>query len=203
MRILITGFEPFGGDPTNPSWPVAQRVAAALGSEWMPALLTCTFDTGMAQLRALIAEHRPDLVVCLGLAQGRAGLTIERVAINLIDARIPDNAGNQPIDVAVVEQGPSAYLSVLPLKRAVAASQAAQIPAAVSLSAGTFVCNAAFYTAAHALGPDRAAFIHIPLEAEAGGPLSVAQMATGVVAMVRELIIPGPDLGHTAGTLHS
>ena len=153
-RVLITGFEPFGSADFNPSWPVALAVAETLQQgpslEVTSAELSCTFGRGMDQLLALIAVHNPDLVICLGLAEGRLHLSVERVAVNLIDARISDNDSKQPIDVPVIAGGPDAYLSTLPLKRAVAASLAAGIPAAVSMTAGTFVCNAAFYTAFNA-----------------------------------------------------
>lgn len=204
QRILITGFEPFNTAIFNPSWPVAQAVTATLEEDpsilVVAAELACSFGRGMEQLEKLIGSHAPDLVICLGLAEGRAGLTVERVAVNLIDARIPDNDGAQPIDVPVAAGGPDAYLSALPLKRAVAASLAAGIPAAVSMTAGTFVCNAALYSAVNALGTSRAVFIHVPLDQDHGGPLTIDQMAKGATAMVLEFLKDGPDAKQTAGT---
>lgn len=114
QRILITGFEPFGNATVNPSWPVAQAIAANL--EHNPSILAvaaelaCSFGRGMEQLNELIAAHDPDLVICLGLAEGRPTLSVERLAVNLIDARIPDNDGSQPIDVPIISGGPSACL---------------------------------------------------------------------------------------------
>src|SRR5690606_29511492 len=112
--------------------------------------LPCVFDAAPRALAAALAEHTPDVVVALGLASGRLGVTPERVAVNLGDARIPDNAGAQPRDAEVVPGGPVAYFSTLPVKAAVAAVHEAGLPASMSMSAGTYVCNATFYALQHA-----------------------------------------------------
>lgn len=166
--ILLTGFEPFEGARVNPSWEVAQAldgeriVDALVQSERLP----CVFGEASRQLEALLIKRRPTLVLCLGLAGGRAAVTVERVAINVDDARIPDNAGRKPEDVPIVPDGPAAYFSTLPVKAIVQALRGVGIPAAVSDSAGTFVCNHVFYALMHhlvrRLSGSRGGFIHLP-----------------------------------------
>jgi pyroglutamyl-peptidase len=168
-RILLTGFEPFGGERLNPSQALAealhgQRVGEA---EITSLVLPCVFDDALAVLNQALDTHRPTLVLALGQAGSRADLTVERVAININDARIPDNAGRQPIDTPVVPGGPTAYFSTLPIKAIVADLRTAGLPASVSQTAGTFVCNHVFYGLMHALAtrhPDaRGGFMHVPL----------------------------------------
>ena len=119
LRILITGFESFGGDSVNPSWLVAQHLSRAsiAGAQVQALQLPCVFGVSAQVLVQALSQHQPDVVLALGLAQGREGISIERVAINVDDARIPDNAGQQPIDTPVVPGGPAAYFSTLPIKR--------------------------------------------------------------------------------------
>src|ERR1700722_11881027 len=142
MKALSTGFEPFGGDRVNPSFEALKRLPGRLG-----ALDIATSALPVASARPLpargaaIAASAPDIVLCIGLAGSRAALSLERVAINIDDARIPDNAGRQPIDLPVVAGGPAAYFATLPIKAAAAALRDAGLPAIVSNSAGTFVCN--------------------------------------------------------------
>ncbi|MFM7505429.1 MAG: pyroglutamyl-peptidase I, partial [Rubrivivax sp.] len=155
--LLVTGFEPFGGDSVNPS----ELVAAALHGSVVEAgqrrarvvaqRLPCAFGDARARLAAAMDDWRPLAVLSLGLAAGRAGLTPERVAINLADARIADNAGEQPSDQPVLPKGPAAYFATLPVKAMVAAMRAAGAPAELSLSAGSFVCNELFYGLMHHL----------------------------------------------------
>jgi len=170
--VLLTGFEPFAGDAVNPS---GDAVRAVPGRWTGPArliadVLPVTFDGAIARLAALLDDHRPDVVIATGLAGGRAAVTPERIAVNLADARIPDNAGHRPQDAAVVEGGPAAYFATLPVKAISAALGTAGIPATVSHSAGTFVCNATMYAALHATAgtPARAGFIHVPWAAGTG-----------------------------------
>jgi pyroglutamyl-peptidase len=188
--ILVTGFEPFGGEAVNPSALVAQALHRRMidGVPVIGAVLPCVFGTALEVLRALLDQHRPSLVLALGLAAGRSGFSLERIAINIDDARIPDNAGAQPIDTPVLAGAPAAYFSTLPVKAMVAALRAAGHPAELSQSAGTFVCNHVFYGLQHALRTRRTArsgFMHLPLLAEqaAGGlaapSLTLAQMVEG------------------------
>jgi len=165
--VLVTGFEPFGGATTNPSECVARALDGQTigGRSVVAAVLPCVFDDSRRALVRAIARARPELVVCVGEAGGRAEISVERVAINVDDARIPDNAGAQPIDRAVVTRGPVAYWSSLPIKAIVAALHAEKIAAAVSQSAGTFVCNHVFYALMHALRDRhgvRGGFVHVP-----------------------------------------
>lgn len=167
MRILITGFEPFGGQSINPSWEVA-RVLAGLHfpqAQVQAIELPCVFAQAASALTCGLDEAQPDLVLALGQAEGRSDISVERVAINVMDARIADNAGAQPIDQPVISPGPAAYFSTLPIKHLVARMRAAGFPASVSQTAGTFVCNQVFYALQHALvgRPVRSGFVHLPL----------------------------------------
>ncbi|MFF7655830.1 pyroglutamyl-peptidase I [Streptomyces sp. NPDC007983] len=171
-RVLLTGFHPFGGSSVNPSWQAVSLVAAdpPPGLTVTTARLSCVFGTALDELRAAVEQSDPEVVVCVGEAGGRPGVTVERVAINVNDARIPDNAGQQPVDGPVVEGGPAAYFATLPVKACVAAVRAAGIPASVSQTAGTFVCNHVFYGLAHLIATERPAvrggFVHVPYAPE-------------------------------------
>jgi len=167
MKALVTGFEPFGGDRVNPSFEALQLLPSRLGAvDIATRALPVVYGVALPVLRDAIATTEPDIVLCVGLAGGRTELSLERVAINVDDARIPDNDGNQPIDRPVIEGGPAAYFATLPIKAAVAALREAGIPAAVSNSAGTFLCNHVFYGLMHeaAIGARRfrGGFLHVP-----------------------------------------
>jgi pyroglutamyl-peptidase len=167
MRVLLTGFEPFGGQSLNPSWEVARALHGLTleGAQITSVQLPCVFAQALPALQQALAQHTPDIVLALGQAEGRADFSVERVAINVMDARIPDNAGAQPIDVPVIAGGPAAYFSTLPIKSLVAGLKAAGFPASVSQTAGTFVCNQVFYGLQHAvvgLGV-HSGFMHLPL----------------------------------------
>ncbi|WP_460762251.1 pyroglutamyl-peptidase I [Lysobacter fragariae] len=168
--VLLTGFAPFGGEAVNPSWGAvkALRNTRIHGHRVVVRELPVEFDESLKQLRAAISESRPALVLCVGQAGGRASISLERIAINVDDARIPDNAGARPIDVPVVADGPAAYFSDLPIKAMLVALHAAEIPAEISQTAGTYVCNHVFYGLMHALRTRRArgGFIHIPYSPE-------------------------------------
>lgn len=168
MKILITGFEPFGDDSINPSAQLVERLADQQfkGAEINHHVLPCAFSPLERTLHEVMTTHRPDLVIGFGLATGRAEISIERVAINVIDARIPDNLGDAPIDEPVGLGGPAAYFSTLPIKTTLHALREAGIPAAISQTAGTFVCNATFYLARHIAETMEAipqvGFVHVP-----------------------------------------
>jgi len=167
MKALVTGFEPFGGDTINASLEAVRRLPARVGAlEIETATLPTSFARAHAALEAAIMRTKPDIVLCVGQAGDRAALCIERVAINVQDAVIADNDGAQPDDAPVVPGGPAAYLATLPVRAAVAALQAEKLPAQLSMSAGTFVCNHVFYGLMHfaaARGhPFRAGFLHVP-----------------------------------------
>ncbi len=187
--ILLTGFEAFDGAARNPSWDLAQALhGAQIEGHAVQALqLPCVFDAAGGVLQQALRRRRPALVLALGLAAGREAMTPERVAINVDDARIADNGGVQPLDRAIVAGGPAAYFSSLPIKAMVAAMQAQGLPAAVSNSAGTYVCNHVFYRLMHALrrrAGVRGGFMHVPL---AEGPEAAGRPALPLAAMQRGL----------------
>ncbi|WP_460135213.1 pyroglutamyl-peptidase I [Pseudomonas sp. S1_E04] len=170
QTLLLTGFEPFDQDLLNPSWEAARQLDGMQldeGVRIVARCLPCAFATAGECLVQLIAELRPAMVIATGLGPGRSDMSIERVAININDARIPDNLGAQPIDTAVVVGGPAAYFSTLPIKAMVKALREAGIAASVSQTAGTFVCNQVFYRLQHALTGSgvRSGFIHVPGQA--------------------------------------
>ena len=166
MKTLVTGFEPFGGFNRNPSAELITR----LEGDAITVVLPVEFEAVRKLIPDLLAEHRPTHVVCLGLSGCATGLTLERVAINLIDARIPDNAGDQPVDRPVIPGAPAARFSTLPVKAMLRAVQATGIPGELSLSAGSYVCNALLYHVLHAAAAfprdirPRCGFIHVPSE---------------------------------------
>ena len=195
-RILLTGFEPFGGESVNPSWLVAQHLAGVhmAGAHLQAVQLPCVFGLSAQLLVQALAQHQPDVVLALGLAQGREGISIERVAINVDDARIPDNAGQQPIDTPVVPGGPAAYFSTLPIKRLAQGLQQAGHPVNISQTAGTFVCNHVFYALQHQLQGQRvmSGFVHLPAlpeqAARAGRPTPPSMALAAQVAAVQQLL---------------
>ena len=183
--VLVTGFAPFEGATTNPSWQAvrALRNRRIAGHRIVARELPTEFGASLKALRTAIRDSKPRLVLCVGVAAGREQISLERVAINVDDARIPDNAGAQPVDVAVVEDGPAAYFATLPIKGMLVALRETGIPAEISQSAGTFVCNHVFYGLMHALRRRpavRAGFIHVPYpaaETSAGAGLTLQRMS--------------------------
>lgn len=212
--ILLTGFEPFGGETVNPSWEAAQLAAALLTADGEPAAavqLPCVFGDSLQVLAEAVRAHNPSLVLCVGQAGGRPAISLERVAINVDDARIPDNAGNQPVDEPVRAGGPAAYFSTLPLKRSLQALADAGLPAAVSQTAGTYVCNHVFYglmdRLARAGSAARGGFIHVPFstpqaEAHQAPGLPVGEMAAALVIIARASAVAGADARVPAGAEH-
>ena len=210
--LLLTGFEPFGGEILNPSWLVAQSLHGQVlaGVPVLALQLPCVFGQARRELEQALEVQRPQLVLCLGQAGGRSTLSLERVAINVDDARIADNAGAQPVDEAVVPDGPAAYFSTLPIKAMVLALQRAGFPASVSQTAGTFVCNHVFYALMHALRQRptvRGGFMHLPLlpEQAAAWPdqpsMSLATMSEGVRLALQTALSVQTDLRWSAGSI--
>ena len=209
--ILLTGFEPFGGDTANPSGDAVREVAAGWsGPETLvTAVLPVTFDGAREQLLRLIESHSPDVVVAAGLAGNRAVVSVERIGVNLVDARIPDNAGEQPIDEPSVEGAPPAYFATLPVKAIARDIAAAGIPSEVSYSAGTFVCNHVLFTALHLAAQRhavRAGFVHVPWSAEHApsadaATLPLADIARALEIAVRTSVATTEDAALSAGTL--
>ena len=188
-KVLLTGFEPFGKASLNPSAEIVKRIS---GDNIVTAILPVAYAQSAERLLALIAEHNPDVVICLGQAEGRKEITPEQVAINLDDARLADNEGVLRNDVKILNDGPDAYFSTLPVKEIVEAIRAAGVPAAVSLSAGAFLCNHVFYVAQNKFAGTniRSGFVHVPLMHEQAGEfpglatMTLDQMITAVRAML-------------------
>ncbi|HWB49240.1 MAG TPA: pyroglutamyl-peptidase I [Stellaceae bacterium] len=212
MKALVTGFEPFAGDGVNPSLEALHRLPGRSGAvDIATAALPVAFGAALPTLRAAIARSRPDIVLSVGLAGGRAALSLERVAINVNDARIPDNDGSQPIDRPVVAGGPAAYFATLPIKAAAAALRQAGIPAAVSNSAGTFLCNHVFYGLMHEAARSghafRAGFLHVPYlpsqaAGEPGAPsMALAQIVEGIEIILQVAAARTGDLAVSEGAL--
>lgn len=166
MKILLTAFDPFGGEPINPAWEAVRLVQAPEGAELVTLQLPTVFGVSGDRLCAALEAEKPDLVLCVGQAAGRPALTPERVAVNLMDASIPDNAGAMPREQPVLPGGPAAYFSNLPVKALARAISEASVPAAVSNSAGLFVCNQLFYRLMHEIEARyptvRGGFLHVP-----------------------------------------
>ncbi len=214
--ILLTGFEPFGGESVNPSWEIARTLDGwtCEGRTVRAVKLPCAFGDTLRTLDEALAAHRPELVVCLGQAGGRAEISIERAALNVDDARIPDNLGRQPVDAAVVAGGPAAYFSTLPIKAMARDVRALGIAAAVSNTAGTFVCNHVFYALMHrlatrpALAHARGGFVHVPYTPEqtagraAVPAMALATQVEGVRQALRSALLTREDVRETAGREH-
>ncbi len=209
--VLLTGFEPFNGARINPSWEAVKLVADAppAGIDVAVGQLPCRFSDSIDVLWELVERVAPAIVLSVGQADGRAEISVERLAVNLADARIPDNAGEQPVETAVVPDGPAAYFATIPVTTCVAAVRAAGLPAVVSQTAGTFVCNHVFYGLLHraattwtaktwtaATRPGlRCGFVHVPLapaQALAGGSPS---MPVGATADALRAIIAAAAMG--------
>ncbi len=208
MTVLITGFEPFGGDSRNPSDEITRALDGRQveGRAIVGVVLPCVFGDAVRALRSALRHVDPELVVCLGQAGGRAGLTLERVAINVDDARIADNAGQQPIDEPIVSSGPAAYWSTLPIKACVAALCGEGLEASVSQTAGTFVCNHLFYGLMRSLRRRpgvRGGFVHVPWlpeQATSGASsMELGEMVRGVEVIVRTSLATATDLKVTGG----
>ena len=214
--VLLTGFEPFGGEVINPSGEIARQLHGTLiaGHRVHGALLPCVFGAAITELKKQIRATKPALIVCVGQAGGRAEITPERVAINVDDARIADNGGQQPVDRPIVRGGPAAYWSTLPVKAIVAALQQRGIPAAVSQTAGTFVCNHVFYGLMQVLQRKRGArggFIHVPFlpeQARRHGPrpaqpsLALETMTRGIALALETTLRTRREVRHSGGATH-
>jgi pyroglutamyl-peptidase len=191
-KILLTGCEPFGTATSNPSGEIVKQIS---GDNIVTAILPVAYAQSAERLLELIEQHNPDVVISLGQAEGRTQITPERVAINLDDARLADNEGVLRNDVKILEGGPDAYFSTLPVKEIVEAIKAKGVPATVSLSAGAFLCNHIFYVAQNKFAGThvRSGFVHVPLMDEQapefpGLPtMPLDQMVVAVRAMLEVL----------------
>lgn len=190
-KLLITGFDPFGGETVNPSWEAVRLLPEEIGACRLTKLqIPTVFGRAAETVLAAAEKLQPDVILCIGQAGGRSGVTPEVVAINLREARIPDNAGSQPADVSVVENGPAAYFATVPVRAMVKAVNDAGISAALSYSAGTFVCNDVLYSLLHHYHgtQTRVGFIHVPFlpeQAKENAPaMALEQIAAALAAAI-------------------
>ncbi len=202
--VLITGFEAFGDDPSGQGLNPSALAARALhgkriaGHRVVACVLPCVFGQSIATLKAQVMAHRPALIVCVGQAGGRAGISIERIAVNLDDAPLADNAGQVRCNTPVVVGGPAAYFSTLPVHAMLAALQRAGTPCELSSSAGHFVCNHVFYALMHLLAKNllaknksavRGGFVHVPYLPEQAVGLATPSMTLDQVTQGLKLAV--------------
>lgn len=187
-KLLITGFDPFGEDSINPSWEAVQKLPDIVGDFVLCKLqIPTVFDQAANCVLQQANEFGPDVILCVGQAGGRNAVTPERIAVNIRDARIVDNAGNQPQDALIIPDGPAAYFATVPVTSMVDAIQQIQLPADVSNSAGTFVCNDVLYTLLHhyANSDTKVGFIHVPYLPEQGAPsMTLDQIVSALIAAI-------------------
>lgn len=209
--VLVTGFDPFCGEKTNPSWEVCTRLPATIDGLRVETLrVPCEFRRSIEVVAAAIERHRPSIVLCIGQAGGRTQIGIERVAINVNDARVADNAGAQPVDEPIAAEGPAAYFATVPVKAMAISMREAGVPAEVSNTAGTYVCNHLMYGVLHHLAASgtktRAGFIHVPysedqvIDKRAMPAMSIASMVKGIEAAIAAARRHRHDLPVSEGT---
>ena len=208
--VLLTGFDAFGGETINPSWQVCRALHGRqiAGHRLVAARLPTVFGESLQALGELLRLHKPVLTICVGQAGGRSALSLERIAINVNDARIPDNAGASPLDTPVVDGAPAAYFTGLPIKAILLALRHEGVAAEVSQTAGTFVCNHVFYGLMHALATQRGfkrargGFIHVPYLPEQGTPgMTLADMTRGLQIAVRTALGTTIDARFSSGAV--
>ena len=214
MKILVTGFDPFGGEKVNPALEAVKSLPSEIhGAEIHWVEIPTVFYRSAEVLEAEIVRFQPDAVLCIGQAGGRASLTPERVAINQDDARIPDNQGNQPVDTPIRLDGQAAYFSTLPIKAMVQAIKEEGLPATVSNTAGTFVCNhlmyQALYLADKKFANMRAGFMHIPYMTEQvinkpnTASMNLTDIVRGIEAAIGAIVdYKDKDIKLVGGTTH-
>jgi pyroglutamyl-peptidase len=211
MKILITGFEPFGGEAINPSWEAVSSLPDTVAdAEIIKVMIPVVFGRSADIVRDAIVEHDPDVIISVGQAGGRFAVSPERVAINVDDGRIPDNDGKQPIDTPIREDGPAAYFSSLPVKAMVTAMRKSGIPSQVSNTAGTYVCNHIMYQILYLIAQEfpgkRGGFIHVPYSPQqvVGQPpqpsMGIDDMTTALEAGLEAVVAyTGKPDEHTVG----
>lgn len=213
MKIMLTAFDPFGGDKINPALEAVKVVRSDLfDAEIIKVEIPTVFGKSIQTALAAMEAHRPDVVFCIGQAGGRYDMTPERVAINVDDGRIPDNEGNQPVDSVIFEDGETAYFSMLPIKAMVQVMKEAGIPASVSNTAGTYVCNHIMYGVLyhiHKRFPGmRGGFMHVPFTTEQvltrpnTPSLSSEQIARGIEVAIQAIIDNPVDITAVGGKEH-
>lgn len=212
MKILVSGFDPFGGEKVNPAIESVKRLPdSILGAEIIKLEIPTVIGKSIKKIEEAVELHKPDVVISVGQAGGRTDITVERVGVNVDDCRIPDNEGNQPIDEKIVKDGPDAYFVTLPIKAMVEYIQKKGIPASVSNSAGTFICNHVTYGVSHLAKTKypkmRTGFIHIPFLPEQvlnkkGMPsMELDVIVKGLVAAIEAVIQTDEDIKVTGGAI--
>ena len=210
--VLVTGFTPFGGERTNPSWDIVKGLPETISGYRLEKLRVPTeFGKAIAVTTRAMDKLAPSIVLCFGQAGGRTCMSVERIAINVNDARIADNAGRQMIDEPIRTDGPAAYFCTVPIKAMVAAMTKANVPADVSNTAGTFVCNHLMYGVLNHISETnsgiRAGFIHVPylesqvLDKRDVASMSLATMIAGAKAAIMSAIKNKADLKLSGGAL--
>ena len=213
MRVLITGFEPFGGEIVNPALEAVMKIENKLDHiDVIKAKLPVVFHQSISVLKQLIESHNPNIVICVGQAGGRTSITLERVGINVDDARIPDNKGNTPVDQKINPDGPDAYFSSLPIKAIVSAINESGIPASVSNTAGTYVCNHILYGLCDLIASSflniKGGFMHVPFAPEQvvknpGQPsMSVENIVSAIETAIRISCTVTNDIAVADGSTH-
>ncbi len=212
MKILLTAFDPFGGEPVNPAQKAVEAVSDVVaGAEVVKCIVPTVFGKSIETVYEAMKREKPDVTFCIGQAGGRVGLTPERVAINLNDARIPDNEGQQPLDTKIFEDGENAYFASLPVKAMVEKIKEAGIPASVSYTAGTFVCNHLMYGVLYYINKEfpgmRGGFMHVPFLHEQAlkkpntASLSKEDIVKGIEAAITAIVENSCDAAVQGGKL--
>lgn len=214
MKVLVTGFDPFGGESVNPAFEAVKLLPDMIaGAEIIKLEIPTVFSKSGPAVEAGIKKYNPDIVINVGQAGGRACVTIEQVAINLAEARIPDNAGEQPMDEPLQADGPAAYFATIPVKAIVKNIREHGIPCHVSYTAGTYVCNCVMYNVLHMAAKKypniRAGFIHVPFACDQvvdkpnGTPcMSVADIARSIEYAIEATINTNEDIKIVVGETH-
>ena len=213
MKVLVTGFDPFGGEPINPAWEAVKAMKDTIaGAEIIKMQIPTVVGKSIEKIHQKMKELQPDLVISVGQAGGRFGVTPERVAINITDARIPDNEGNQPIDEPIFSDGPAAYFSNLPVKAMVQAIKDAGYPSVLSNSAGTYICNHVMYGILYYIEKEfpnvRGGFIHVPyapsqvVNKPSTPSMALADITASLEAAVAAAISSKEDIRAVGGEIH-
>ena len=213
MKVLVTGFDPFGGEPINPAWEAVKAMKDTIaGAEIVKMQIPTVVGKSIEKIHQKMKELQPDLVISVGQAGGRFGVTPERVAINVTDARIQDNEGNQPIDEPIFPDGPAAYFSNLPVKAMVQAIKDAGYPSVLSNSAGTYICNHVMYGILYYIEKEfpnvRGGFIHVPyapsqvVNKPSTPSMALADITASLEAAVAAAISSKEDIRAVGGEIH-
>ncbi|MDK2818873.1 MAG: pyroglutamyl-peptidase I [Spirochaetota bacterium] len=213
MKVLVTGFDPFGKDIINPAWEAVKVLPKKIGIiDIVTAQIPTIFKESIDCLLELAKNEKPDVILCVGQAGGRSDLTIERIGINIDDARIPDNKNNQPIDMPIYKDGSNAYFVKLPIKSMMQKTRDAEIPCSISNTAGTFVCNHILYALLYHIEKSNIAkaggFVHVPyfpsqvILKPGQASMSTETIINGLIAMISAIDLTEKDSAINAGTEH-